>query len=76
VSIPQLNPATMKEIDRQFPGFEQWYNLLMAFLRTKFDTQGYVRLVTAGTGIYAVSPNGTKYKATVSNAGAWVIAPE
>ena len=30
---------------------------------------------TAGTGFYMVSPNGTRYLVTVSNAGAFVLTP-
>lgn len=76
MSIPQMAPELIKNIDQQFPGFQNWYTLLMTFLKTKFDTQGDIRFLVAAKGIFIISPNGTKYKATVDNTGAWLIAPE
>jgi hypothetical protein len=62
---------------KNFPGFWEWLTTtLEPLIATRLATQGDVRLLTAGKGIYLISPNGTKYYVTVSNAGALVVTPE
>lgn len=58
MSVPQLTPALLHKIDQQFPGFMDWYNLLMVFLRTKFDTEGDVRLLTPAKGLIMTNVSG------------------
>ncbi len=62
-------------MDEQFPGFLNWYTLLINYFQTTFDTKGDITFLTAGKGLEIISPNGKKYKATMTNAGTWDITP-
>ena len=40
----------------------------------QWDTSGNLELTTASTGVILKSPNGTRYKVTVTNAGSLSVA--
>jgi len=69
-----LFPGIPERYRDQFPDFFwDWWRDLKRFITTEFTTTGSITLLTASAGIILVSPDGTKYKVTVNDAGALVI---
>ena len=69
-----LFPNIPEQYRSQFPDFFwDWWRELRKFIKRGFTTSGDVTLLTAEAGVILVSPNGTRYKVTVDNAGALVV---
>lgn len=54
-----------------------WWQDFKSFLSFGFSTRGDIELMVNDKGIIFRSPNGTKYKLTVDNAGnpVWTLVP-
>lgn len=63
-TVPALTTAGAKIVSVRNNSVEQSF----------IDKDGQYEVVGAGLGLILKSPGGTRYKATISNAGAWVIA--
>jgi hypothetical protein len=69
-AFPEL-PGELRQV---FPkSFWSWWQAFRSYLLSEFVTQGDVEVSTASSGIVLKSPDGTRWRVTVTNAGVLVV---
>ena len=67
-------PELPSELQQTFPSsFWFWWQAFRSYLLSEFVTQGDVEVSTAASGVILRSPDGNRWRVTVSNVGALVV---